>query len=425
MKEVVEQAVEEVLNESVEQQAEEPTNPADGDQQVMEQAVEQVLPKTGEQQAEVQTNPTAADDDDLVITKEVTKPQPNPADVITFDSDGEDDRRRESDNDDMEPGEDKKLTTDEKTGLKVKVDKDWFTIHQEMLARREARAKEKEDRARELKEAREATAAANANAAAAAAANERAAAIQAQSTEQMSVLQSQLQFLAAKINVPLDSIPVIAASPCIATPQPPLPSTTAPVSPVVEHQSEDTPDRRLDDNVDAIPSDAVPPPPLPAASAPVAPVVEHEPVETPDRRLDDTDVSVSLAHQDRVPSTPASQIAKIPSPEGSAFEVRVPQSTEEGSPQVHDRRVDDNAMEVAEPLTFTGAPEALVCTTSREDPSELQFPPPMEEERVDYEMAEEDLLEFNDADLPPAPEVPPQDSAEPDQVQPSDPYDFD
>ena len=70
----------------------------------------------------------------------------------------------------------------------------------EMLARREARAKEKEDRARELKEAREATAAANA--AAAAAANERAAAIQAQSTEQMSVLQSQLQFLAAKIERP-------------------------------------------------------------------------------------------------------------------------------------------------------------------------------------------------------------------------------
>jgi hypothetical protein len=82
-------------------------------------------------------------------------------------------------------------------------------------------------------------------------------------------------------------------------------------------------------------------------------------------------------------------------------------------------------MEVAERLTVAGAPEALVCTTSREDPSELQFPPPMEEERVDYEMAEEDLLEFNDADLPPAPAVPPEASEEADQVQTSDPYDFD
>ena len=175
----------------------------------------------------------------------------------------------------------------------------------------------------------------------------------------------------------------------------------------------------------ASPSFATPQPPLPSSSAPVVQVVEHPAAETPDRRLDDKGDAVTLAHEDRVASTPASQLPRIPSPEGGAFEVRVPETAAEASPAEDYRRVDDNVLEEAGPATATEAPEALVCASSREDPSELPSLPPMEEERVDYEVENEDLLEFNDAELPPAPAVPPEDPEEADQVQPSDPYDFD
>lgn len=99
------------------------------------------------------------------------------------------------------------------------------------MARREARAKERDNRAWELKEAREATA----DAFDVVAANERAAQIQSKLNEKLSLLQSQMQYLATKLDVPLDTIPLIAASPCITTRKPPLPSASASVAQVVEH----------------------------------------------------------------------------------------------------------------------------------------------------------------------------------------------
>lgn len=170
---------------------------------------------------------------------------------------------------------------------------------------------------------------------------------------------------------------------------------------------------------------ANPPPAPPSASAPVAPVVEHESLETPDRQFDDQDVGVSLAQLDRVPSIPAIQIAMIPSPEGSAFEVWVLETTKGGSPLEHDCQVNDNAMEVAMRPTITEGHEALVCAISREDASELELPSRMEEKFVDYKVGDKDCANDNDTKLPLAPEVPPYDPAKPNQVQPSGLCDFD
>lgn len=68
---------------------------------------------------------------------------------------------------------------------------------------------------------------------------------------------------------------------------------------------------------------------------------------------------VSLAQVDRVTSTPGSQLARIHSLEGSAFEVRVPETAAEASLVQHHRRVDDNAVEDAQPPTATEALEAV------------------------------------------------------------------
>ena len=141
----MEQAVEEALLQPVDQQAEETTNPAAGDLQTrdegVEQAVETVVPEPGEEQAAVQDKPPGDDDDDMTITPVDTNRPPNPEDVVILDSDDENDHNRDSDDDDKEPDQDKKEVIDKKTGGRVKVDKDWFTQHMEMLARREARAK--------------------------------------------------------------------------------------------------------------------------------------------------------------------------------------------------------------------------------------------------------------------------------------------
>lgn len=181
-------------------------------------------------------NPTVGNDDDLVITKTVTNLQQNPADLIFLDSDDENDCRCESNDNNKKPRKNKKVIVNKKTGGRVKVEKDWSTSHIEMQAGRETRAKKKEERARELREATEATTAA------CAVANERAPAIQAHSDKKMSLLQNPLQFLATKLHVLMDFLLVTTVSTCIATPQPPLPSTSAPVAPFVEHQSEETPD---------------------------------------------------------------------------------------------------------------------------------------------------------------------------------------
>jgi hypothetical protein len=82
-------------------------------------------------------------------------------------------------------------------------------------------------------------------------------------------------------------------------------------------------------------------------------------------------------------------------------------------------------MVVEQPATEVEAPQVLVCSTSREDPSELQSPSRMELDLVDYEVGEEDRADNHDTELPTASDAPSQDPAESDQVQPSDPYDFD
>jgi hypothetical protein len=82
-------------------------------------------------------------------------------------------------------------------------------------------------------------------------------------------------------------------------------------------------------------------------------------------------------------------------------------------------------MAVIESATEAEAPEALVCAASREDPLELQSPSRMELDLVDCEEGEEDRTDDHDTKLPTTSDVPSQDPAVPDQVQPSVPYDID
>lgn len=98
----------------------------------------------------------------------------------------------------------------------------------ELKASREAREKERDEREWEQNNARESLKAAN----------KIAAQIQAKSKEKLSLFQSQMQLLAT---IALDTIPF--ASPCFATPQRPLPSTSAPVVEAVENKSAETLDR--------------------------------------------------------------------------------------------------------------------------------------------------------------------------------------
>lgn len=115
--------------------------------------------------------------------------------------------------------------------------------------------------------------------------------------------------------------------------------------------------------------------PLPSTSAPVVQVVEHQLAKTPDCRLDDKGDAVNLAHVDCVASTPAFQLAKIPSTKGKAFEVWVSEIwaeiATEASPVEHNHCPNNNVEEEVVPATAIEAPEALMCASSREDPPEL------------------------------------------------------
>jgi hypothetical protein len=108
-------------------------------------------------------------------------------------------------------------------------------------------------------------------------------------------------------------------------------------------------------------------------------------------RVEDKDDAVSLAHNDVVSCTPASQLRRVPSPDQRAFEVVIPQvsevpSTTDAMEDVgHYHRRDDNAEEGSQPTTQVDAANVTACETALQDFVEFQSPFPLEEERVDYE----------------------------------------
>jgi hypothetical protein len=127
---------------------------------------------------------------------------------------------------------------------------------------------------------------------------------------------------------------------------------------------------------------------------------------------------------------------RIPSPDEGAFEVLVPEAapdiarqddTNEGEEQY--RRLNDSSVKGAARTSAAEPHNAAVCEESRKVRVEVQSPLSVEQERVDYEVGDEDLLdndpEESEKGEPSAAEVAPEDPEGTAQVQPSDPYDFD
>lgn len=158
--------------------------------------------------------------------------------------------------------------------------------------------------------------------------------------------------------------------------------------------------------------------------------MERQVARLPYPRVEDKDDVISLAPNDVMASTPASQLPKIPSPDDEAFGVHVTEATpkapreeDSGDDAKHYHRDDDNVGGEAGLTSATEPRDATLCKASCQVLAELQSPFSVEEELVDYEVGDEDLndnvLEDNDKGHPSSIEVAVEDVEGTSQVQPS------